>query len=126
MVPRMRMALPACVAFEAPHAVDPAGRAIVGADDAVFAIEEFVVAEHVFRKIRGHRVAIFGVNERGPAFDGALVIATHSEDFIEDVGGGPEVGLQIEDVGAQTGNALRLLQRTCQVRGVLRVGVRRL
>ena len=90
--------------------MDPARRMIVSTDDAVFAVEEFAPTEHFPIKIRGHIVAIIGVNQGDPAIDRAFIVGFDSEDLIKDIGGRPEHGLQIEYVAAEAGDALGLLQ----------------
>ena len=105
------------IALEASHAMDPAGHAIVLAHDPVFAVKKLVPAE---RDLDAEYTAMSSRpsgwrEERDPAVDRAFKLGPDSENFIENIGGSPELGLQIEYVTAKTGDALGFLQRACQV-----------
>ncbi len=103
------------ITFNAAAAMDPSSGVIIVADNSVFVVKKRTASEHLFGKIGGHHGVIVGVNEGDPAVNGAFVFGPDSEDFIEDIGGRPEPGLQLERVAAETGDALRLLQRARQV-----------
>lgn len=108
--------------FEAPEAVNPTASAIFGTDDAIFAVERFVLTQHVFFEVGVHGLAVVGINERGPTFDGARIVLPDVKDLVEDIGGGPEHGPQVEDVAAEPRNPLGFLQRFRELaEGALRV-----
>jgi hypothetical protein len=103
------------ITFNPAPAMNPASGAIIVADDSVLVVKKPTASEHLFGKIGGHHGVVVGVNEGDPALNGAFVIGSDSENFIKDIGGSPDPGLQIERVAAQTGYALRLLKRARQV-----------
>ena len=55
------------------------------------------------------------MNNGEPAFKSAEILCSDAEDLIEDVGRGPDQGLEIENIGANAGDSLGFLQGAGEV-----------
>ena len=96
------------VALENSATVNPALGAIAEADHSIFRVEGGVGFKDS-GKVLVHALPIVGVNKRQPSVAGAEEVWARAEDLIEHFGRGPFHGREVESVGANTRNPLRLL-----------------
>ena len=106
---------PLDVELERPAAVDPTRLARVLPHDPVLALEWPAEAEHLTGEVRDHRVAISGVDQRGPAVNRAVEGRVDAEDPVETRGARPAPGSDIERVPPKAGDRLDVVDQPTQL-----------